>query len=277
MFNYEKYLRVNRLPLIFCSGCGDGTILKSILRAVDKLEIEKDKMVMVSGIGCSSRTPGYVDFNTLHTTHGRAITFATGIKLATPELNVLVVTGDGDALAIGGNHFIHAARRNMDLTVVIFNNNIYGMTGGQYSPTTGLGKYAATAPYGMIESTFDICDLAKSAGASYVARITAFHSKQVTRYVQQGMENKGFSVIEVMVPCHTTYGRRNKYRDPVTMFEELKTMTVTEKAAEKMTPEELEGKTRIGVFVNNPRPDYGTQYDEVITKAKQIAEKRNLS
>jgi 2-oxoglutarate ferredoxin oxidoreductase subunit beta len=156
----------------------------------------------------------------------------------------------------------------MDLTVVIYNNYIYGMTGGQYSPTTGTGKFASTAPYGMVESPFDICKLAESAGASFVARITAFHAKQVTRYVQKGMENKGFSVIEVLVPCYTTYGRRNRYRDPVSMFQELKDMTATEKALAKMSPEEAGKKIPIGIFVDNPRPDYLTLYDEVIEKAK---------
>jgi 2-oxoglutarate ferredoxin oxidoreductase subunit beta len=142
MFDYDKYLRLNKFPLIWCPGCGDGIVLKAMLRAIDRIGLEKDDITMVSGIGCSSRLTGYVDFNTLHTTHGRAIAFATGVKLANPKMNVIVVTGDGDATAIGGNHYIHAARRNLDLTVVLFNNQIYGMTGGQASPTTPVGLKA---------------------------------------------------------------------------------------------------------------------------------------
>jgi len=151
MFPYEKYLRRNRLPHIWCTGCGCGIILKAMLRAIEHCNIPKDRIALVSGIGCSSRTPGYVDFNTLHTTHGRALAFATGLKLAKPELKILVVTGDGDATAIGGNHFIHAARRNLDMTVLLYNNHIYGMTGGQVSPTTPQGKKGSTAPYGYDE------------------------------------------------------------------------------------------------------------------------------
>lgn len=150
---------MNKLPHIWCPGCGNGIVLKALLRAIDALKLDKDKTVIVSGIGCSSRASGYMDFNTLHTTHGRALTFATGIKMARPELNVIVISGDGDATAIGGNHFIHACRRNIDLTLVLFNNNIYGMTGGQYSPTTPLGMMASTAPYGQIEPPFDILSL----------------------------------------------------------------------------------------------------------------------
>src|SRR5512136_898935 len=144
MFNYQSYLRLNKFPLIWCAGCGDGIVLKAMLRAIDRIGLSKDEIVMVSGIGCSSRLPGYVDFNTLHTTHGRAIAFATGVKMARPELTVIVVTGDGDATAIGGNHYIHGARRNIDLTVLLYNNWIYGMTGGQASPSTPTGKRAST-------------------------------------------------------------------------------------------------------------------------------------
>src|SRR5512135_601469 len=151
--DYFQYLRKERMPHIWCPGCGHGTIMKSILRALDKLKWEKDDVVVVSGIGCSSRTPGYLDFNTLHTTHGRALSFAQGVKLANPKLKVIVISGDGDAMAIGGNHFIHACRRNMDITCIMVNNFIYGMTGGQYSPTTPLTKLASTAPYGMIEQS----------------------------------------------------------------------------------------------------------------------------
>ncbi|HKJ88351.1 MAG TPA: thiamine pyrophosphate-dependent enzyme, partial [Gammaproteobacteria bacterium] len=175
-FDYDKYLRADKLPHIWCPGCGHGTVLKSLIRAVDKSGFEKNDICMVSGIGCSSRTPGYVDFNTLHTLHGRAFAFATGVKMGNPRLKVIVVTGDGDALAIGGNHFIHACRRNIDLTVLVYTNAIYGMTGGQYSPTTPQEKIATTSRYGNIEPPFDTCKMAQASGASFVARGTAYHS-----------------------------------------------------------------------------------------------------
>src|SRR6056297_238686 len=166
----EKYLRKDKLPHIWCPGCGHGTILNSFIRAFAESELDQDKTVVISGIGCSGRATGYLDFDSLHTTHGRAIAFATGVKMANPELNVVVMTGDGDGTAIGGNHLIHAARRNIDLTVVLYNNHVYGMTGGQYSPTTPKQAYAATAPWGHYEPMFDICKLAIGAGATYVAR-----------------------------------------------------------------------------------------------------------
>ena len=189
--DYLKYLRKDKMPHIWCDGCGNGIILKSILRTVDKLGWEKDEIALVSGIGCSGRTPGYVDFNTLHTTHGRALSFSTGIKLAKPDMHVIVVSGDGDATAIGGNHFIHAARRNIDLNLIVFNNYIYGMTGGQASPTTPTCKFASTTPYGNPDSPFHISELAKSAGASYVARTTSYHTAKMDRYMEQGFEKKG--------------------------------------------------------------------------------------
>jgi len=173
----HQYLRHNKkFPHVWCSGCSNGIVLGAIIRAVAELGIPKDDVMMVSGIGCTSRMPVYVDFNSLHTLHGRPIAFATGIKMFKPHMKVIVITGDGDATAIGGNHFIHAARRNIDLTVLVLNNNIYGMTGGQYSPTTPEGDFASTTPYGNIDEPFDICQLALGAGASFVARGTAFHS-----------------------------------------------------------------------------------------------------
>ena len=166
----EQHLRTEYLPHIWCPGCGHGILMRDIVQAIDNLKLDPDKVCIVSGIGCSSRAASYLDYNTIHTTHGRAIAFATGIKLARPELEVIVITGDGDAAAIGGNHLIHAARRNIGLTVIVFNNGIYGMTGGQCSPTTPQGDFGTTAPYGNIERPFDITALAMGAGASYVAR-----------------------------------------------------------------------------------------------------------
>lgn len=195
--NNASYIRArqNKLaaaPRWFFVREGRVHFLKAMLRAIDRLGWHKDEIVMVSGIGCSSRTPGYVDFNTVHTTHGRALAFATGIKMAKPELKVIVVSGDGDATAIGGNHFIHTARRNIDLTLVIFNNYIYGMTGGQYSPTTPVGSWGSTAPYGNLENPFDICGLAQAAGASYVARGTVYHAVQLDKLIEGAMRKKDF-------------------------------------------------------------------------------------
>ena len=193
--SFEAYFRQNRLPHLWCPGCGNGIVMKAIVQAIEKEGLTQDNTVIVSGIGCSSRASGYMDFDTLHTAHGRAIPFATGVKLANPELNVVVITGDGDCTAIGGNHFIHGCRRNVDLTVVLFDNNIYGMTGGQASPMTPTGKKATTAPYGSVDRPFNACALAGAAGATYVARSTAFHVKHLTDMISGGLRNKGFSFI----------------------------------------------------------------------------------
>lgn len=192
--------------------------MKSIVEAIHQKNLEHDKTIIVSGIGCSSRASGYMNFDTLHTAHGRAIPFATGIKLANPKLNVIVITGDGDCTAIGGNHFIHGARRNIDLTVILFNNNIYGMTGGQSSPTTPFSKKTATTPYGSIDTPFDPCKLAIAAGATYVARSTTFHVQHLTKMIANGIDNKGFSFIEAITQCPTAYGRKNKMSDPAKMM-----------------------------------------------------------
>jgi len=196
MIDYEKYLRTEKMPLIWCPGCGHGIVMKSLIRAIDELELEQDNVCMVSGIGCSSRLTGYVDFNTLHTTHGRALAFATGIKMAKPRLHVIVVTGDGDATAIGGNHFIHAARRNIDLTVIVFNNEIYGMTGGKVSPATPDQAKASTAPYGSFENNFDIPELARAAGASFSARGTVYNAVQLEKLIKKAIQKmKGNAII----------------------------------------------------------------------------------
>ncbi|MCE5246912.1 MAG: 2-oxoacid:ferredoxin oxidoreductase subunit beta [Candidatus Polarisedimenticolia bacterium] len=267
--NYEKYLRMDKFPMIFCPGCGDGIILKAILRAIDRLGLDKDNVMVVSGIGCSSRSSGYVDFNTLHTTHGRALTFATGIKMVRPDLKVIVVTGDGDATAIGGNHFIHAARRNIDITVLLYNNWIYGMTGGQVSPATPTGKKAATAPFGSIEPNFDIVQLAKGAGASFVARETIARPLVLDKVIEKAIGKKGFSLVEVMTPCPTTYGRRNKAGDGVQMTEWLKAHTVSIPKSEELTPEERREAVVCGVFVDEDRAEYTEQYAQLVERVRK--------
>ncbi len=223
---------------------------------------------MVSGIGCSSRATGYVDFNTLHTTHGRALPFATGIKLAKPEMNVIVVTGDGDSTAIGGNHLIHAARRNIDVTVLLFNNSTYGMTSGQYSPATPTGAVGTTAPYGNAERPFDICKLAEAAGATYVARSTAYHAKVLPNLIEKAITNKGFSIVEVITQCPIYFGRMNRIGGAVEMMKRQKEHAIGRKEAAGLTPEEIGDRFVIGELYNQPAPEYCEQYEKIIAKAQ---------
>ncbi len=268
MFDYLPYIREWNFPHIWCSGCGDGIVLKALIRATDGLGIHRDEAVMVSGIGCSSRTPGYVDVNTLHTTHGRALAFATGVKHASPNLNVIVVTGDGDATAIGGNHYIHAARRNIDITVLLYNNYIYGMTGGQVSPTTRKGDRASTAPFGSIEPPFNISGLAKAAGASFVARGDVYNVKKLEKLIKLAIQKKGFSLLEILSPCPTAWGRRNKMGHPVQLMEWLRDSTVSMEKWEKMTDEEREGKIRTGVLHDVARPEFTDEYAKLVKRLK---------
>lgn len=262
--NYEYYLRDKHFPVIWCPGCGVGIVLKAMLRAIDKMGYDKNEVCVVSGIGCSSRIPGYTDFNTLHTTHGRALTFATGVKMAKPNLKVIVVTGDGDCTAIGGNHFIHAARRNIDLTVILINNYIYGMTGGQASPTTPAGKKATTAPFGSSENVFNVSGLAEAAGATFVARTSTYHTVQCEKMIEKGLQNKGFSLVEVIAACPTSFGRPNKQADPVDMLMWQKDNAVPIARAQNMSPEELEGKFTTGIFVDRQAPECRTEYQKII-------------
>jgi len=220
---YSDWLRDDRLPHIFCAGCGNGTVLNCTLNAVDQMGWKREETVFVSGIGCSSRAPGYILADSLHTTHGRALAFATGIKMANPNLHVVVLTGDGDLAAIGGNHFIHACRRNIDITVVCINNMIYGMTGGQGSPTTPKMALSTTTPYGSVEPAFDLCELAAAAGANYVSRWTSYHVKELTRAILAGLRNPGLSFIEAISQCPTNFGRRNKFRQSIDQIEYFKT------------------------------------------------------
>lgn len=265
----KKYLRLDKFPHIWCPGCGNGIVLQSVLRGIDALHLDQNKTVVVSGIGCSSRTAGYVDFNTLHTAHGRAIPFATGIKMARPDLTVFVVTGDGDCTAIGGNHFIHACRRNLDLNVIIFNNGTYGMTSGQYSPLTPVGAIAATSPYGNIEPSFDICRLAEAAGATYVARSTTFHAMQLPNLVVKAVQNKGFSVIEVVAGCPVYYGRMNELNTPSAMIDWQRQNAVTAAQAAKLSAEEMRGKFVVGELHRHEAPEYMEEYGKVVQMAHQ--------
>jgi len=260
----KDYIRERFFPHMWCAGCGHGIVLNSMLRAIEKLGMNKNDIVMVSGIGCSSRISGYVDFHTLHTIHGRALAFATGVKMSRPELNILVPMGDGDALAIGGNHFIHAARRNIDITAVVMNNRIYGMTGGQYSPLSGYGTIATTAPYMNIDHDFDVIELARSAGATFVARTTAYHVQQIEDIIEKAILHKGFSVVEILSQCPTYFGRKNKEGSAVDMLGRYKkTTTSIGSKAKKENPDLIER----GIFVQKEMPEYCKEYEKVIEMA----------
>jgi len=267
-YNYEKSIRPGKLPHIWCPGCGHGIVMKGLIRAMDTCELDRANTAVVSGIGCASRLPGYLDTCTLHTAHGRAAAFATGVKMANPEMDVIVCGGDGDGTAIGGNHFIHACRRNINMTYIIMNNFIYGMTGGQFSPCTPTGDKASTTPYGNPDPTFDISKLAIGAGASFVARTTAFHATQIDKLIVEGIKHKGMSVIEIIDDCPTTYGRRNKFRSVVDMMKRLKDLAVPVAAAAKMPAEKLEGKMLTGILHQEDKPEYTQMYKEVIKKAQ---------
>jgi 2-oxoglutarate ferredoxin oxidoreductase subunit beta len=261
----QDYIRERFFPHIWCQGCGHGIVLNSMLRAVDHLGMSKNEIVIVSGIGCSSRISGYVDFHTLHTLHGRALAFATGVKMSKPELNVIVPMGDGDALAIGGNHFIHAARRNIALTAIVMNNRIYGMTGGQFSPLSCYGDLATTAPYRNIDSSFDVVNLAQASGATFVARCTTYHARQMTDIIKAAILHEGFSVVEVLSQCPTYYGRKNKKGSAAEMMAWFRdnTTKVGSKAKQE-NPALIER----GIFVQNEeKPEYCREYDKIIEKA----------
>jgi len=266
----HKYLRHDKkFPHVWCPGCGIGIMLGALIRAIDRTGIEKDDIVLVSGIGCSGRLPVYVDFNTLHTTHGRALTFATGVKLAKPNLKVIVIMGDGDAVAIGGNHFIHAARRNIDLTAIIVNNSVYGMTGGQYSPTTPYGMRSTTTVYSNIEQDFRISELAVTAGAVFVGRGTVYHAKLLDSLIEQAFLKKGFSVVEVISHCHTQYGRQNRLGSAVEMMQWQRDHALPVEKALKMKSEELKDKILIGVLIDKELPVFQEEYEKIRSRAKE--------
>ncbi len=268
----RHYLRATKkFPSVWCAGCALGIVMGGVIRAIDSLALDNDDVVMVSGIGCTGRMPVYLDFNTLHTTHGRALAFATGLKMARPDLKVIAVMGDGDALAIGGNHFIHACRRNIDITAIIVNNYIYGMTGGQYSPTTPQWDLATTAPYGNLEQPFDVARLAACAGASFVARTSAYHTTELPKLVAQGIAKLGFSVVEVIAHCHTNYGKLNRKGGAVEMLEWQRDNVIPIARYQKLSPEERAGKIARGVLFEKEAPEYVTEYERIIAEAMSEA------
>jgi len=266
----QKLRKNKKFPTIWCSGCGIGVVMGALIRAIDHLGLKNDDVALVAGIGCTARMPVYMDFNTLHTTHGRALAFATGLKIARPDMKVIAIMGDGDALAIGGNHFIHAARRNLGITALVVNNAIYGMTGGQYSPTTPLGGRATTAPYGNIEPPFPICELAITAGATYVARSTVYHALELDKFLAEAIAKDGFSVVEAVSYCHTTYGRLNKLGTAADMMRALKDDSISKTAYDALTPEQKAANTKIvrGKFVDIDRPQYTASYANLVTRVQ---------
>lgn len=269
----EQFLHTERLPHIWCPGCGIGIVTGAFLRAVVDLGLVREKTVVVGGIGCSSRAVGYLDLGTVHAIHGRALAFATGIKMARPDFTVVVLTGDGDGAAIGGNHLIHACRRNIDITCILFNNQTYGMTGGQVSPLMDPGDRATTAPYGTIEPAFDLCRLAEAAGASYVARGTAANIRPLQRIIKQGIQHKGFSFIEAVVPCPTEYGKRNPPARVTEMLDDAKARSVSVGAAAKMSREDLVGKIVTGILhEDKDAPEFQARYSAVAETVQAAAD-----
>lgn len=246
--NYNDYLRNDKMPTLWCSGCGDGLVMKALIRAVDELGWDKDSVAVVSGIGCSGRMSSYLDFNTLHTPHGRTLPFATGLKLAKPDAHVIIIAGDGDALAIGGNHFLHACRRNIDLTLIIINNFIYGLTGGQFSPTTPPGSFAQTSPDGSMEPTFDTAKVAIAAGATYVARSAVSNPRHISEMIRGGLAHQGMAVVEVISNCHVNFGRRNVSAEPEEMIAWIARQTISPDISQYMSAAELNGRLTVGVL-----------------------------
>lgn len=259
----NQYLRTDRMPHIWCSGCGLGTTVNCFVRATEGCGIPLDQISVVSGIGCTGRVAGYLKLDSFHTTHGRPIPFATGLKLANPKLKVVVYSGDGDLFAIGGNHFIHAARRNMDLTIICVNNFTYGMTGGQVTPTTPIDAIASTSPYGNTEEPFNLPHLAESAGATYVARWTTFHVRQTTKAMREAIQKKGLSFIEIISPCPTLYGRRNRLGDGLEMMQFYKENSIIKNGADpREVGLDFKGKITCGKFVDRDRPSFLEQYNK---------------
>jgi len=253
----EEILRMDRIPHIWCPGCGIGTVVTSFAEALRKEKYDLDKIAVVSGIGCTGRVAGYTKLDSFHTTHGRAIPFATGLKLASPDTKVVVFSGDGDISGIGGNHLIHAARRNMDMVVICVNNFNYAMTGGQVASTTPKGANAATAPYGNFENAFNLPYLTEAAGATYVARWTSLHLRRVTKSIQEAINKRGFSFIEVITPCVTLYARRNRLGDGLNLLKYYYDKSEIQHGADTKTLDiSYQGKLIVGKFVDKEEPTF---------------------
>ena len=267
----HRYLRPSmRFPHIWCPGCGIGIFMQALIRIIDRIGYSKDDVVLVSGIGCSGRLPVYVDFNTVHTTHGRALTFATGIKLAKPRLKVITIMGDGDAVSIGGNHLIHAARRNVEIASFIINNQVYGMTGGQCSPTTPYGAKTTSSPYGNPEAAFDVSRLVEAAGATFVGRATVYHTTLLDRLIEKALTKNGFAMVEVIAQCVTYSGRWLGLGSAAEMMAWQRDNSVTVDKAKQLNETELAGKIVIGVLADRERPTYNEECAKLRTKDLKV-------
>ncbi|CBG39734.1 2-oxoglutarate ferredoxin oxidoreductase subunit beta [Helicobacter mustelae] len=267
-FNYDEYLRVDKLPTLWCWGCGDGVILKSIVRAIHTLGWDMKDVCLVSGIGCSGRMSSYVNCNTVHTTHGRAVAYATGIKFTHPDKHVIVVSGDGDALAIGGNHTMHACRRNIDINFVLVNNFIYGLTNSQTSPTTPKDMWTVTAQYGNIENSIDPCKLADIAGATFVARESVLDSAKIEKILVEGFKHRGFSFFDIHSNCHINLGRKNKMGEAVETLKWIDSRTISQRKYEQLSDEEKIGKFPTGILKHDTtKQEYTDAYQGVIDRA----------
>lgn len=268
-FNIRDYLRLHLFPHFLCPGCGHGIALRALLWAIDELEIPKDKLAFVSGIGCSGRLGAYIDANTFHVTHGRPLAFATGLKLARPDLEVIVITGDGDCLAIGGNHLIHACRRNLNITCMMLNNEVYGMTGGQVSPTTSGDRYTTTTPHGNYEPAFDACALAEAAGAGLVGREITLQTPGLKDVLKEGLAHTGFSFIEVMSDCTEVFGRKNEMGDSAEMVLTQKSSVRPDVYENSVEQPFRPNRLKTGIMARNNRPEYAAAYRQHMLSIKE--------
>jgi 2-oxoglutarate ferredoxin oxidoreductase subunit beta len=268
----EEFLRIDRMPHIWCPGCGIGTTVNCFARAVRQAKLDLDKLVVVSGIGCTGRVAGYMNLDSFHTTHGRAIPFATGMKLANPELTVVVYSGDGDLVGIGGNHFIHAARRNVDLKIICVNNFLYGMTGGQVGPTTPVSAVTSTTVYGCYEQPFNLPYLAESSGAVYVARWTTYHVRELAHAMSEAFRRRGFTFIEIITPCPTLYQRRNRLGSGLDTMDYYKESSVIRHGANtKEVGISYQGPLVLGKFVDIKRPTFLDQMNEQLARTLEAS------
>ncbi|PJC78718.1 MAG: 2-oxoglutarate ferredoxin oxidoreductase subunit beta, partial [Sulfurimonas sp. CG_4_8_14_3_um_filter_36_16] len=263
-FNYDQYLRIEKMPTLWCWGCGDGVILKSTIRAIHKMGWDMNDVCIISGIGCSGRFSSYIDCNTIHTTHGRTIAYATGVKLSNPKINVIVVAGDGDSLAIGGNHTIHGCRRNINLNFILINNFIYGLTNSQTSPTTPQGMWTVTQKHGNIDPTFNACNLAIGAGASFVARESMIDPKKLEKILVKGFEHKGFSFMDIMSNCHINLGRKNKMLSAMENLSWIDSITMPVKKYNELPEEEKLNYFPTGVLRQVEQEEYTEMYAKII-------------
>ena len=262
------FIRMDRMPHIWCPTCGIGTVVKCYATALEQTGMDLDKVSIVSGIGCTGRAAGYMKLDGFHTTHGRAIPFATGLKVARPELQVHLVSGDGDLTGIGGNHFIHAARRNMDLMVILVNNFTYAMTGGQNAPTSPFTSISTTMPYGSFEPPFNLPHLAASSGATYVARWTCLHIRRLTNTIKEAMGRKGFRLIEVITPCSTLYARRNKLGTGLNLMQYYHDNAEIRHGADtREVGIDFQGRIVCGKFIDDERPTWFERKDEQLSRA----------